>query len=227
SAYRIHDPYYVAASMAIAIAASGLALWLATGRGGRAPLILSAIALGVAVSGMHYTAMAGLTLLPYPGAAAGAPALSTDLLAIIVAIVAFCVSGLYLLILSLQAEAVAKRAERELRLAINTIPALVWSARPDGSLDFINQRWEEIGLSLDDVREWNKVLHPVERVADGWRIAVETGTPFENIARPRMADGEYRWFLGRAQPLRDEFGKIVKWYGISTDIEDQKRAEDA
>jgi PAS domain S-box-containing protein len=122
---------------------------------------------------------------------------------------------------------VARQAERELQLAINTIPALVWTALPDGSLDFINQRWEEIGLSLDDVREWNKVLHPVERVADGWRIAVETGTPFENVARIRRADGEYRWFLGRAQPLRDELGKIAKWYGVSTDIEDQKRAEDA
>ena len=231
SAYMIHDRYYVAASMAIAIAASGLALWLATGRGRRPPLILSAIALGVAVSGMHYTAMAGLTLLPYPGAAAGAPALSTDLLAIIVAIVAFCVSGIFLLILSLQAEAVAKRAERELRLAINTIPALVWSALPDGSLDFINQRWEEIGLSLDDLRgsEWINVLHPDERagVADRWRTAVETGTPYENIERVRRADGEYRWFLSRAQPLRDELGKIVKWYGADSDIEDQKRAEDA
>jgi PAS domain S-box-containing protein len=227
SAYMIHDRYYVAASMAIAIAASGLALWLATGRGGRPPLILSAIALGAAVSGMHYTAMAGLTLLPYPGAAAGAAALSTDLLAIIVVVVAFCVSGIFLLILSFQAEAVAKRAERELRLAINTIPALVWTALPDGSVDFINQRWEEIGLSLDDVREWNKMLHPVDRVGDKWRIAMETGAPFENIERLRRADGEYRWFLGRAQPLRDELGKIVKWYGVSTDIEDQKRAEDA
>ena len=231
SAYMIHDPYYVAASMAIAIAASGLALWLATGRGGRPPLILSAIALGVAVSGMHYTAMAGLTLLPHPGAAAGAPALSTDLLAIIVAIVAFCVSGIFLLILSLQAEAVAKQAERELRLAIKTIPALVWTALPDGSLDFINQRWEEIGLSLDNLQgsEWINVLHPDERgeVADKWRIAVETGTPYENIERVRRADGQYRWFLSRAQPLRDELGNIVKWYGTDTDIEDQKRAEDA
>jgi diguanylate cyclase len=101
SAYMIHERIYVAASMAIAIAASGLALWLATGRGGRPPLVLSAVAFGIAVSGMHYTAMAGLTLLPYPGAtaAAGAPALSTDLLAIIVAVVAFCVSGIFLLIL--------------------------------------------------------------------------------------------------------------------------------
>src|ERR1700739_2657837 len=85
SAYMIHDRNYVAASMAIAIAASGLALWLAAGRGGRPPLILSAIAFGIAVSGMHYTAMGGLTLLPFPStAAASAPALSTDLLAIVV-----------------------------------------------------------------------------------------------------------------------------------------------
>ena len=100
SAYMIHERIYVAASMAIAIAASGLALWLATGRGGRPPLILSAIAFGIAVSGMHYTAMAGLTLLPFPStAAASAPALSSDLLAIVVAVVAFCLSGIFLLFL--------------------------------------------------------------------------------------------------------------------------------
>jgi NO-binding membrane sensor protein with MHYT domain len=99
SAFMVHDRYYVAASMAIAIAASGLALWLATDRGGRPPLILSAVAFGIAVSGMHYTAMKGLTLLPFAAASAGAPALSTDLLAIIVAIVAFCLSGIFLLIL--------------------------------------------------------------------------------------------------------------------------------
>jgi len=99
SAYMVHDRAFVAASMAIAIAASGLALWLATGRGGRPPLILSAIAFGIAVSGMHYTAMEGLSLLPFAAASAGAPALSTDLLAIIVAVVAFCLSGIFLLIL--------------------------------------------------------------------------------------------------------------------------------
>jgi diguanylate cyclase len=99
SATMIHDRYLVAASMAIAIAASGLALWLAAGRGGRPPLILSAIAFGVAVSGMHYTAMGGLTLLPFPSGPPGAPALSTALLAIVVAIVAFCLSGIFLLFL--------------------------------------------------------------------------------------------------------------------------------
>ncbi|MFY9893566.1 MAG: MHYT domain-containing protein [Xanthobacteraceae bacterium] len=99
STYMIHDPVYVASSMAIAIAASGLALWLATGRGGRPPLILSAIVFGIAVSGMHYTAMAGVTLYPFATSTSGAPALSSDLLAIVVAVVAFCISGIFLLLL--------------------------------------------------------------------------------------------------------------------------------
>jgi NO-binding membrane sensor protein with MHYT domain len=114
SAFMVHDRYFVAASMAIAIAASGLALWLATGRGGRPPLILSAIAFGIAVSGMHYTAMKGLTLLPFASTSAGAPALSTDLLAIIVAVVAFCLSGIFLLIL----------VPDPARTAVNPLPAI-------------------------------------------------------------------------------------------------------
>lgn len=125
----------------------------------------------------------------------------------------------------------AVRAKRELRLAIDTLPALAWSALPDGSVDFINQRWKEIGLSLADLRgsEWIKVVHPDERqgVADRWRTAVESVTPYENVEHIRTVDGEYRRFLSRAQPLRDEFGKIIKWYGADIDIEDQKRAEDA
>jgi len=99
SAHMVHAWPYVAASLVIAIAACGLALWLATGRGGRPPLILSSVAFGIAVSGMHYTAMGGVTVFAHTTAAAGAPALSTDLLAIIVAVVAFCVSGIFLLIL--------------------------------------------------------------------------------------------------------------------------------
>jgi diguanylate cyclase len=99
STHMIHEPIHVAVSMAIAIAASGLALWLATGRGGRPPLILSSVAFGVAISGMHYTAMTGVTLYPFVTTTSGAPALSTDLLAIVVAVVAFCVSGIFLLLL--------------------------------------------------------------------------------------------------------------------------------
>ena len=99
SAHMIHATPYVVASMAVAIAASGLALWLAGGRGGRPPLIHSAVAFGIAVSGMHYTAMEGVTLFPHASGASTAPALSTDLLAIVVAIVAFGVSAIFLLFL--------------------------------------------------------------------------------------------------------------------------------
>jgi NO-binding membrane sensor protein with MHYT domain len=109
SATMLHAPAYVAASMAVAIGASGLALWLAAGRGGRPPLLLSATAFGIAVSGMHYTAMAGLTLYPHGAPASGAPALSSDLLAIVVAIVAFLVSVVFLLFLVPDRSAPAER----------------------------------------------------------------------------------------------------------------------
>ncbi|MGE0119084.1 MAG: MHYT domain-containing protein [Dongiaceae bacterium] len=99
SAHMTHAPPLVVASVAGGMAASGLALWLAGGRGGRPPLLLSAIALGMAIAGMHYTAMAGLTLMPFADGPRGAPALSSDLLAIVVAIVAFLVSGIFLLTL--------------------------------------------------------------------------------------------------------------------------------
>ena len=99
SAEMSHDPAMVAASIAIAIAASGLALRLATGPAGRRPLLISAAALGIAISGMHYTAMAGLSVFPHSQAMSSAPAISVDLLAIIVAIVAFIVSSLFFLVL--------------------------------------------------------------------------------------------------------------------------------
>jgi NO-binding membrane sensor protein with MHYT domain len=99
SAHLMHDRTLMAASLAVAIAASGLALWLAAGGGGRSPLIVSAAAFGIAVSGMHYTAMLGTTLFPHHGVSSDAPALSTELLATVVAVVAFCVSGVFLLIL--------------------------------------------------------------------------------------------------------------------------------
>jgi diguanylate cyclase len=99
SALMIHARPFVVASMAIAIGASGLALWLAADRGGRPPLIISATVFGIAISGLHYTAMAGVTLYPLDIKLSAGPALSTDLLAMVVAIVAFCVSGVFLLTL--------------------------------------------------------------------------------------------------------------------------------
>jgi NO-binding membrane sensor protein with MHYT domain len=99
SAHMTHAAGFVAGSVAVAIATSGLALWLANTSRGRPPLLFSATALGIAIAGMHYTAMAGVTIFPHAAPASGAPALSTDLLAIVVAIVAFLVSGIFLLAL--------------------------------------------------------------------------------------------------------------------------------
>jgi hypothetical protein len=99
SAHMTHSVAFVAGSVAVAIAASGLALWVANTSRGRPPLLLSAIALGIAIAGMHYTAMAGVTIFPHAMPTSEAPALSTDLLAIVVAIVAFLVSGIFLLAL--------------------------------------------------------------------------------------------------------------------------------
>ena len=99
SAHLEHDPRWIAASVAIAIGASALALWLADPRRQRPPLLLSASAFGMAITGMHYTAMFGVRIFPHPGPASGAPALSSDLLAIVVAVVAFLTSAVFLLLL--------------------------------------------------------------------------------------------------------------------------------
>jgi NO-binding membrane sensor protein with MHYT domain len=127
SAHMHHAYAFVVASVIIAIAASGLALRLASGHGGRPPLLLSAVALGVAISGMHYTAMAGLTLhsVAQP---IGAPALSTDLLAIVVAVVAFLVSGIFLL--ALVPERARAGAAQALPSSLGDIPALAGAAPP-------------------------------------------------------------------------------------------------
>src|SRR5215813_43695 len=120
----------------------------------------------------------------------------------------------------------------QLRLVIDTIPGLVWSALPDGSAEFLNQRWlEYTGLTLKEGLDWGgKVAVHTEdlaRFVDEWRAALAEGKPLETEARLRRADGEYRWLLIRAVPLRDETGKVVKWYGTSADVEDLKRAEEA
>ena len=123
SAHMYHAWPFVTASLVIAIAASGLALWLATGRGGRPPLLLSAIAFGIAVSGMHYTAMGGVTLYPHLTGAASAPALSIDLLAIVVAVVAFCLSGLFLLFLVPEHSRLAETGDAASPSAADAAPA--------------------------------------------------------------------------------------------------------
>jgi PAS domain S-box-containing protein len=129
-----------------------------------------------------------------------------------------------------RAEEEVRRSEDRLRLVIDTLPALVWSKLPDGSADFLNQRFREYtGLSVEEGLGWGwmrNAFHPEDRAEEEWRAAFAAGKPFDREARLRRADGEYRWFMIRAVPLRDERGNVVEWYGTTTDIEDRKRAED-
>ena len=118
----------------------------------------------------------------------------------------------------------------EFRQAVDTIPGFVWSARPDGSVDFLNQRWcDYTGVSLEDAsgHGWRSAIHPEDLPAlvDYWSSLLNGREPGEFEARLRRSDGTFRWFLIRAMPLCDDGGRVVKWYGQHTDIEDRKRAE--
>jgi PAS domain S-box-containing protein len=120
--------------------------------------------------------------------------------------------------------------ERKLREAIETIPAMAWIAAPDGAVQFRNRRWVEYtGLSqLGKVEKVGTIaVHPEDRdrIAHRMDASFASGEPFEEEMRIRRTDGEYRWFLSRAVPLRDKRGKVEKWYGTATDIQDRKRAE--
>ena len=174
SAYMIHDPVYVAVSMAIAIAASGLALWLATGRGGRPPLILSAAAFGFAISGMHYTAMTGVTLLPFAAGSSGAPALSTDLLAIIVAIVAFCISGIFFLLLLPESGRAQSQPTIATAVGANAVSelAVMAASAPGDNPEFGRGTFSPLGGVGAPPRRFARHL-PIEREGGTQFIAVE------------------------------------------------------
>ena len=123
--------------------------------------------------------------------------------------------------------------ETTFRDVIEAIPTFAWTARPDGAVEFVNRYWQEYtGLSTEELMGsgWEASVHhaDLKQHSEKWRVSAASGEPFENEVRFRRAvDGEYRWFMVRAVPLRDRRGKILKWYGISTDIEDRKRAEQA
>src|SRR5712671_3661299 len=145
------------------------------------------------------------------------------------------ITGWYVLLIDIddrkRAEDAVVARKRDLSSIINTIPMLAWSARPDGFCDFLNQRWLDFtGLSAEQARGsgWGAGIHPddAKSLLDSWQVALVTGQLADVEVRMRRFDGEYRWFLLRASPLRDESGKIVKWYGTNTDIDDRKRAEE-
>jgi len=130
------------------------------------------------------------------------------------------------------AEEALRDGEEQLRLVIDTIPTLVWSCRPDGAFDYVSRRWSEYtGIAAQDAlgSGWMAACHPedVGKHQEQRLASLASGEPLMNEVRLCRADGQYRWHLIHGVPLRDASGKIVKWYGAATDIEDRKRVEEA
>ncbi len=124
------------------------------------------------------------------------------------------------------------RSMQRYRFVTDSVPQIVWTARPDGVLDYLNRRFHEYtGMTAEDSRKWGwkPAIHPddLARYADTWQRAVESGHVFEMEVRfKRGQDGSYRWHLARALPMRDPDDQIVQWFGGATDIDDQKRSRE-
>jgi PAS domain S-box-containing protein len=131
-----------------------------------------------------------------------------------------------------RAQTALRESEERFRAMANTIPSIVWTAAPDGEITYASDRWFEFtGITPEENRRgWpDLVLHPddYDRCVEAWDRALSEGTEYEIEVRNRRHDGEYRWFLTRATPVRDESGRITAWYGTSSDITERKLAEDA
>jgi PAS domain S-box-containing protein len=144
------------------------------------------------------------------------------------------ITGWYVLLIDIhdrkRAEEALRASEHYLNQIINTIPTLAWSALPDGFAEFFNQRWLDFtGLSTDQAMGsgWAVAIHPDDQssLLSVWQSMLASDVGGECEARLRRFDGEYRWFLFRTSPLRDDSGKTIKWYGTNVDIEDRKQAE--
>jgi PAS domain S-box-containing protein len=122
-------------------------------------------------------------------------------------------------------------SERQLRELVENLPELAWTARPDGFIDYYNRRWYDYtGSTLEQMQGWGWTsLHDPDRlnaVLEQWRHCIGTGEPFEMEFPLRGADGVFRWFLTRVRPLRDEGGRIIRWFGSNTNIDERRRLDD-
>ena len=122
-------------------------------------------------------------------------------------------------------------SEAKFHAIADSVDQMIWSTLPDGFHDYYNQRWYEftgVPEGTTDGEAWNGMFHPddQERARGAWRNSLATGEPYEIEYRLRHRSGEYRWVLGRAQPVRDDIGTILRWYGSCTDIHDIKVAEE-
>src|ERR1700730_19286460 len=122
--------------------------------------------------------------------------------------------------------------EHELRLLVDTIPTLVWTAGPEGGIEYVNKRvLEYLGATLDEIigNGWVEKVHPddVAFKTNTWLANLESGTAHEAVCRFRGADGQYRWFAVSGAPLQAGDGRVLRWYGVMIDIDGQRKAEEA
>lgn len=126
-----------------------------------------------------------------------------------------------------------RKSEQQFRQLADSMPQIVWAARPDGTLDYYNRKWYELTKADPNAigdQSWLPILHPEDRqkCLDVWYESVRTGKPYYIEYRFKFPDrDEYRWHIGRALPVRDEEGNIVRWFGTSTDIHELKQARDS
>jgi diguanylate cyclase (GGDEF)-like protein/PAS domain S-box-containing protein len=198
--------------------------------------VLSALGLGSALLLTHYAGMWAVTFRVSNLAPDATHAISISTRgALAIGIVTLAVMGgamgtsMLDRLLTAQRAVTASAQESELyfHTLAKAVPEIIWTTDPAGSLDFFNSRWYRYtGLNPEQSREsgWKAMLHPDDLPASAakWEYSLATGDPYEIEYRLRRADGNYRWFLSRANPVRDEKGKIIKWFGTCTDIEDQK-----
>ena len=128
-----------------------------------------------------------------------------------------------------QSEGAVRESERQLRTLVNAVPLLAWMAEKDGHIFWYNQRWYDYtGTTPEEMEGWGwQSVHDPEvlpRVLERWRASIASGTPFEMEFPLKSADGEFRAFLTRVEPLRDAQGRVVRWFGMNTDVEDLRRA---
>jgi len=130
-----------------------------------------------------------------------------------------------------RAEDALRESEYKLRQIIDAVPGFVWSSDPSGEPTHINQHMSDYGgMRFEDFKHggWEAIVHPDDfpETAKAFYHAIQTGTPYQNVLRLRRADGEFRWYHARGEPLRDREGRIIQWYGLSVDIDEAKKAED-
>jgi diguanylate cyclase (GGDEF)-like protein/PAS domain S-box-containing protein len=236
-----YNPGLVIVSIGLAVAISMVALLLSfrvrEERKTSGRKIVSALIMGSAIPVMHYTGMWAASFLPtdtLPNLSNAASISSIGLAAIatstLLVLASVMVTSFLDRLLSAQKAVAAAAREGELyfQTLADAIPQIIWTALPDGNIDFYNKRWYSY-TGKDPQRDdlgWSDVIHAedLEKCATTWRHAVQTGEEYEAECRLlRVSDATYRWHLGRAVPVRDATNKIVKWFGSSTDIEDQKR----